>query len=39
MAREENDTIHDEVGLRSYFAEWSRRMNRRASDPTRTMDE
>jgi len=33
MAREENSTIHDEIGLRSYFAEWSRRMGRMASDP------
>jgi methanesulfonate monooxygenase large subunit len=33
MAREENGTIHDEIGLRSYFAEWSRRMGRAASDP------
>jgi methanesulfonate monooxygenase large subunit len=33
MAREENETIHDEIGLRSYFAEWSRRMGRAASDP------
>ena len=33
MAREENGTIHDEIGLRSYFAEWSRRMGRPASDP------
>lgn len=39
MAREENGTIHDEVGLRSYYAEWSRRMGRMASDPIRTMDE
>lgn len=33
MARREGDTIHDEVGLRSYFAEWSRRMDRNASRP------
>lgn len=33
MAREEGDTIHDEIGLRSYFAEWSRRMGRPASNP------
>ncbi len=39
MAREENETIHDEIGLRSYFAEWSRRMRRRASDPGRSMEE
>ena len=35
MAREENSTIHDEIGLRSYFGEWSRRMGRMASDPAR----
>jgi methanesulfonate monooxygenase large subunit len=35
MAREENHTIHDEIGLRSYYAEWSRRMGRLASDPSR----
>lgn len=35
MAREENGTIHDEVGLRSYYEEWSRRMGRPASDPSR----
>ncbi|HYQ83760.1 MAG TPA: hypothetical protein VEP28_07120 [Rubrobacter sp.] len=33
--REENSTIHDEVGMRHYYAEWSRRMGRLASDPTR----
>jgi methanesulfonate monooxygenase subunit alpha len=33
MAREENETIHDEIGLRSYFAEWSKCMGRAASDP------
>lgn len=35
MAREENDTIHDEIGLRSYFSEWSRRVGRKAADPSR----
>lgn len=33
MAREENATIHDEIGLRSYYAEWARRMGRPASRP------
>jgi methanesulfonate monooxygenase subunit alpha len=33
MAREENETIHDEIGLRSYYAEWARRMGRSASRP------
>lgn len=39
IARDENSTIHDEIGLRSYFAEWTRRMGRMASDPTRLLDE
>jgi methanesulfonate monooxygenase large subunit len=33
MAREENNTIHDEIGLRSYYAEWEHRMGRSASQP------
>jgi methanesulfonate monooxygenase subunit alpha len=31
--REENATIHDEIGLRHFYAEWSRRMGRSSSDP------
>jgi methanesulfonate monooxygenase large subunit len=31
--REENMTIHDEVGMRHYYAEWGRRMGRLASAP------
>ncbi|WP_395665561.1 aromatic ring-hydroxylating dioxygenase subunit alpha [Methylocella sp.] len=31
--RHENETIHDEVGMRHYYEEWSRWMNRRADDP------
>jgi methanesulfonate monooxygenase large subunit len=31
--REEGMTIHDEVGMRHYYAEWGRRMGRSASDP------
>ena len=31
--REENMTIHDEGGMRHYYAEWSRRMGRPAYDP------
>jgi methanesulfonate monooxygenase large subunit len=31
--RFENSSIHDEVGLREYYAEWSRRMQRSASAP------
>ena len=35
QGREENNTIHDEVGMRHYYAEWSRRMGRPAYDPYR----
>ena len=31
--REENMTIHDEGGMRHFYAEWSRRMDRKAYDP------
>jgi len=31
--REENSTIHDEIGMRHYYAEWSRRIGRKAFDP------
>ncbi len=31
--REENSTIHDEVGMRHFYGEWSRRMGRAAYDP------
>jgi hypothetical protein len=31
--REESATIHDEIGLRHFYAEWSRRMGRSASSP------
>jgi len=31
--REEANKIHDEIGLRHYYAEWSRRLGRRSSDP------
>jgi methanesulfonate monooxygenase large subunit len=31
--REEGSTIHDEVGMRHYYAEWGKRMGRAASDP------
>jgi methanesulfonate monooxygenase large subunit len=33
QGREENMTIHDEGGMRHFYAEWSRRMGRKASDP------
>jgi len=32
-ARVENNKIHDEVGMRHFYQEWSRRMGRKASDP------
>jgi methanesulfonate monooxygenase large subunit len=31
--REENSTIHDEMGMRHFYAEWSRRLGRPAFDP------
>jgi methanesulfonate monooxygenase large subunit len=31
--REENSTIHDECGMRHFYAEWSRRMERKSYDP------
>ena len=33
--REENSTIHDEIGMRHFYAEWSRRMGRASYDPYR----
>ena len=33
QGREEDLTIHDEVGMRHYLAEWSRRMGRSSSNP------
>jgi methanesulfonate monooxygenase large subunit len=33
QGRQENSTIHDEVGMRHYYAEWSQRMGRPAHDP------
>jgi methanesulfonate monooxygenase subunit alpha len=32
-AREEDSTIHDEVGMHHFYDEWSKRMGRSASDP------
>ncbi|AFQ52196.1 aromatic ring-hydroxylating oxygenase subunit alpha [Burkholderia cepacia] len=32
-ARVENNKIHDEVGMRHFYEEWSRRMGRKSSDP------
>ncbi|MBI2311857.1 MAG: aromatic ring-hydroxylating dioxygenase subunit alpha [Betaproteobacteria bacterium] len=31
--REESSTIHDEIGMRHFYAEWGRRMGRKAYDP------
>jgi len=36
QAREEKATIHDEIGMRHYLAEWSRRMGRSSADPYAT---
>lgn len=33
QGREENSTIHDEVGMRHFYAEWTRRMQRPSYDP------
>ena len=33
QGREENMTIHDEGGMRHFYAEWGRRMGRKAYDP------
>jgi methanesulfonate monooxygenase large subunit len=32
-AREEDATIHDEIGMRHFYAEWSKRTGRSSSDP------
>ncbi len=32
--REEGNTIHDEIGMRHFYAEWSRLMGRKASNPS-----
>jgi methanesulfonate monooxygenase large subunit len=36
--REEGMSIHDEGGMRHYYAEWSRRMGRSSSDPFHQRD-
>jgi methanesulfonate monooxygenase subunit alpha len=33
--REENSTIHDEIGMRHFYGEWSKRMGRPSYDPFR----
>jgi methanesulfonate monooxygenase large subunit len=33
QAREEDSHIHDEIGMRHYYAEWSKRMGRSSSAP------
>jgi methanesulfonate monooxygenase large subunit len=33
QAREEDRTIHDEIGMRHFYAEWSARMGRQSSSP------
>ena len=37
--RHENSTIHDEVGMRHYYAEWSKWMDMSAQDPLRMKNE
>ncbi len=34
--REEENTIHDEIGMRHFYAEWGRRMGRKPSAPWET---
>jgi len=36
QGRRENETIHDEVGMRHFYAEWGKWMNRLPSDPMRS---
>ncbi len=36
QGRRENETIHDEIGMRHYYAEWGKWMNRLPSDPMRS---
>lgn len=38
QGREEGMTIHDEGGMRHFYAEWGRRMGRPASDPFAAAD-
>jgi methanesulfonate monooxygenase subunit alpha len=33
QGRLEDSHIHDEIGLRHYYSEWSKRLGRSASDP------
>ena len=33
QGREEDSTIHDEIGMRHFYAEWSARMGRSSSSP------
>ncbi|HZS83232.1 MAG TPA: aromatic ring-hydroxylating dioxygenase subunit alpha [Stellaceae bacterium] len=35
--RHENNSIHDEIGMRHFYAEWQRRMGRSPSDPMREL--
>jgi len=35
-AREEHNKIHDEVGMRHYYNEWTQRMGRSATEASRT---
>jgi methanesulfonate monooxygenase large subunit len=35
LGRHENQTIHDENGMRHYYDEWAKWMNREPSNPSR----
>jgi methanesulfonate monooxygenase large subunit len=37
-AREEDSTIHDEVGMRHFYAEWSKRMGRPSGNPRQELE-
>lgn len=39
QGREEDNTIHDEIGMRHFYAEWSRLMGRKASAPQKLVKE
>ena len=36
--REENNTTHDEIGMRDYYREWGRRMGRPAFNPVERLN-
>jgi methanesulfonate monooxygenase large subunit len=36
--RHENNTIHDEVGMRHFYAEWGKYLNVDPSNPLKSID-